>query len=104
MKTYLIRRIGLPDIEFEGKLLAKVSSESTRKAKETGRWTELAVYATTKQNFVLTITGKSNIEDEVDLTTVHFEDNLEDLVPHLSLTWLAKELLELLDLRVVQRV
>ena len=104
MQHYVIERMGQPDVEFEGRLLARVDSKLTLKAQETQRWTELAVYATTEQHFVLVSSGKSARKGEHDLNKVFIGDTLEDLIPVLGMTWLAKDLLKKLGIEVRQKI
>ena len=104
IKDYKISRINLPDITFKGGKLGHVSSGTSLKATRTGRWTELSLYLTVSQKYILVITGMSNRDGEVPLNTVYILDHKEDIVDKLGFTHLAKRLYKVVKLEVVEEI
>jgi len=99
MKTYIIDQTDAPAVEFTGERIAFVSSEEGTRARNSGRWTELAVYKTNTRKYVLVISGKSRRPGERDLNQIHVERDLKDLLPYLFDNLLSKSLIDQLGVQ-----
>lgn len=80
MKKYRVRD-GERVIEFEGRLLARVTSQDDTKK----RWIELALYKTHAGTYVLEGVGRSLIKGEVDRRWVQLADDPEGIIDRLYL-------------------
>lgn len=64
MEHFRLRRHGQPDLEFDGDILADVSSKDDEPDKI--RWTEIRIYRSKSGKYIAEVVGKSRQEDERD--------------------------------------
>lgn len=68
---FSLPRFKLPSVEFEGELLAEVSTEEPGEP----RWTECAIYKTKGGQYVTQMTGRTEVEGEHDILNVRIYRN-----------------------------
>ena len=78
------------DIQFEGYLMAEVSSQDFNPGIK--RWAILALYCTRGGKYICEQIGCSTIEGETDRCSGHVADTIDDVVTYFGGGWLAKEL------------
>jgi hypothetical protein len=100
MKTFKLRRNGLPSLSFAGERIADVSSHSHEGPRQ-NRWTEICLYRTQGGKFVAWIVGRTCWQGESDRYEAHVCDTEADLIEALKqedndgyLSDLAKEALD----------
>lgn len=74
---YRLERTGAVDLEFEGRVIANVTSRLDESAP---RWTEIVVYRTTGGKYVVEVIGMSTYRGEKERRDVKIADSPEGLV------------------------
>jgi hypothetical protein len=97
---YRIERSGALDLEFDGELLADVSSRLDKQP----RWTTVRIYRTSTGRYVTEVLGQSEIRGERERREVHVVDNAPDVIKALhrksedgTRSYLTKTALDALD-------
>ena len=85
---YHLKNDGDFELEFDGELLASVSSHSPTSR----RWTELNLYKTATGKYVVQSIGRSNVSGEVDMFACHVYDNTYELMQNTGRGKLAVDL------------
>lgn len=98
MDKITVKNDKAPDIRFTGELIAKVASSPDqahpRYSKQTGRWTELALYKTQTGKFVCSEIGCTSWIGEHTRYKAEVCDSVEEVTKFFGYGWLAKELYE----------
>lgn len=132
-QSYKVLRDDLPDVVFEGKLIAKIGSSpdpvNADYSRSEGRWTELSLYTTRSGNFVCHVALRSQLHGERTKNKCHViernkdvelvggsgplapklkrrseEEMAHDVVQFFGYGWLAKRLYEKAAIRSEVRV
>jgi hypothetical protein len=104
MTAFRIERSGALDLEFNGELLADVSSRLDNQP----RWTEVRIYKTSSGKYVTETLGLSEYRGERERRDVQIVDNVPGLVTALHRTgeggrrYLTKTALDALDEAALQ--
>jgi hypothetical protein len=99
MTHYRVERSGALDLEFEGTLLADVSSRLDGQQ----RWTEVRIYKTSTNRYVTEMLGMSEVRGERERREVHVVDDRDGLIAALhrkgegGRSYLTKTALDALD-------
>lgn len=77
MTLYRIERSGALDLEFDGELLADVSSRLDKKAP---RWTEVRIFKTSTGRYVTEVLGLSEMRGERERREVHVVEDAAGVI------------------------
>lgn len=95
MKQFSLKRDNGRDIKFTGENLCIVDSRDySYKRSNAMRWTEMALYCTEGKNFVVAISGRSNMPGEVDRVKAHVFENKQDMFDDIGFSYLAKAMFD----------
>ena len=101
MTHFQIERTSDLPLEFDGELLADVTSRDPRLVQE--RWTEHRIYRTSTDVYVVETVGRSTKQGEIDRRTAVVCDRAKDIpaalkAPRTYLTFLAREALDVANM------
>jgi hypothetical protein len=95
MKQFSLKRDNGRDIKFNGENLSSVDSRDYGYKRSTAmRWTEMALYYTEGENFIVSISGRSNMPGEVDRVKAHVFENKQDMLDDIGFSYLAKAMFD----------
>ena len=100
MAKFTLTRDNLADLQFEGDLVATVSSETAGKT----RWTELRVYKTDGGRYICEELGRSKVDGERDFHHVTVVDNEKSIPSVFGGGWLSKLLYGKMQLQYTELV
>lgn len=97
METFTIEIDNAPNIRFTGELVASASSSDNQAmgssySGDTGRWTELDLYKTSKGKYICHQVGRTRWQGERDRYSGKVCETLEEVIEFFGHRWLAKEL------------
>jgi hypothetical protein len=95
LRTFTLERAGAKHLRFNGELLAAASSREATSE----RWTDLALYRTAANSYVVSVIGRTTRDGETDRHAAHVADGPARVLQALqrrdgTLTNLAKRLLK----------